>query len=323
MPSLPFDLETLLARMVEASEAFMAYIALNRNLSAHTIRAYEGDLKDFLPWLCQTLRETLAEQTLISEACLNTAFREVPGAYMGVLARRDLSRSSVARRLSAIRTFFRFLARERYLDGVTLPLSFRRPKTVHRLPDFLSVEEVERLLAATASLDDARARHRARAIVDVLFSSGLRVSELTALDMAAVHWEAGELRVTGKGGHERVAFVSDRALAALRLMAASRPDTQAPALFQNHRGERLTPRSVARLLTQLAEAAALGKAIHPHLFRHGFATHLLNHGVDLRVVQELLGHASIRSTQIYTHVTTERLRRAYLSAHPRAQMPSP
>jgi integrase/recombinase XerC len=184
---------------------------------------------------------------------------------------------------------------------------------------------VEQLLAALESAPASPLRARNRAIIEMLFSSGIRVGELAALNYGDVSFEQAELRIMGKGGRERISFVSQRALQALQLycnewagIAQGRQPQAEDPLFLNYDGKRLNVRSIRRLLVETGEAAKLTKSLHPHIFRHSFATHLLNHGVDLRIVQELLGHISIRSTQIYTHVSTERLKRAYLKAHPRA-----
>jgi integrase/recombinase XerC len=248
--------------------------------------------------------------------------------YIAYLSGRGLSKSSIARKGSSLKTFFKFLMKERYFSDNSLPIVFHRPKLLRKLPDFLSADEIECLLRAVDADPDSPLKARNRAMIEILFSSGIRVGELTMLDLGDVNWEQAELLIQGKGGRERIAFISQRALDALQAYRAVWEDlTDAPAmqtspLFLNKDGQRLNVRSVRRFLVALGNDAQLSKPLHPHVFRHSFATHLLNHGVDLRVVQELLGHISIRSTQIYTHVSTERLKRAYLKAHPRAGMAS-
>ncbi len=320
------DKNTCLERFGEGAEAFLDYLALNRNLSSHTLRAYRRDVTEFLEWLGAHLSEKWEEG---SQGQLTEVLREIPAGFLAFLAARKLSRATVARKTSALKTFFKFLVRERYFEGRMLQVTFRRPRLQKKLPDFLSPEDVYRLLDVVSAQPESPLKYRNLAIIEVLFSSGLRVSELTALNLEHINWEEGELRVMGKGGRERISFVSRQALDRLEKYISHWPELAenggdpvqpkpASPVFLNYEGGRLTTRSVARMLDAVAAEANLSKAMHPHIFRHSFATHLLNNGVDLRMVQELLGHVSIRSTQIYTHVTTERLKRAYLKAHPRA-----
>jgi integrase/recombinase XerC len=309
---------TLGDRFEEGASAFYDYINVTRNLSGHTLRAYQADISEFLQWLAGHI----VNQSGVARE--ETLLREMPSAYISHLSGRGLSKTSLARKGSALKTFFKFLMKERYFAENSLPVVFHRPKLLRRLPEFLSAEEIETLLQAVAREPDSPLKLRNRAIVEILFSSGIRVGELTLLDFGHVNWEHAELLIKGKGGRERIAFISQRALDALSAyrsvwpqLAQAQPFHES-ALFLNYQGERLNVRSVRRLLVEIGESAGLQKPLHPHVFRHSFATHLLNHGVDLRIVQELLGHISIRSTQIYTHVSTERLKRAYLKAHPRA-----
>jgi integrase/recombinase XerC len=316
---------SLCDRFVEGAAAFADYLDVARSLSPHTLRAYRSDIGEFLQWLPVYLDSgpTVGAITTPSAPRL----QDLPSAYLSTLAGRTLAKTSLARKGAALKTFFKFLMKERYFDEGELPLLFRRPKLIRRLPEFLSVAEIDALLAAVDNEPDSPLKLRNRAIIEVLFSSGIRVGELNALDCGHIHWEAGELRVQGKGGRDRIAFVSRTALQAMSAYNRCREElTGQPAqaehpFFLNRDGERLNVRSVRRLLVDLGTKAQLHKPMHPHVFRHSFATHLLNNGVDLRIVQELLGHASIRSTQIYTHVTTERLKRAYMQAHPRANPP--
>jgi integrase/recombinase XerC len=305
-------------RFSEGASSFLNYLDVNRNLSPHTLRAYQADIAEFLQWL-PTFE--LAQEPLRAN---EPALFELPGRYLGYLGGRNLSRTTLARKISSLKTFFKYLMKERYFEAHALPVVFHRPKMLRRLPAFLSAEEIGSLLAAIEREPESPLKRRNRAIIQMLFSSGIRVGELVALNCGDLDREQGELRIQGKGGRERIGFVSRQALVAveeyLRCWPELRddiPQGEAP-LFLNRDGNRLNVRSVRRLLVDLGQAANITKPLHPHVFRHSFATHLLNHGVDLRVVQELLGHVSIRSTQIYTHITTERLKRAYLQAHPRA-----
>jgi site-specific recombinase XerD len=317
-------------RFAEGAEAFFSYLDVTRNLSAHTLRAYRADIDAFLSWFGN--QGDALEQSALPAAvpefgesnAEQRALLEVPSRYIAYLSGCQLSKASVARKCASLKTFFKFLMKERYFEEGSLPILFHRPKQLRRLPEFLSAEEIDALLSANEREPDTPLRDRNRAIIDLLFSSGMRVGELAALNFEHVSWELAEMRILGKGDRERIAFASQRAFKALQEYVArwaelgeSQPQAESP-LFLNRDGTRLNVRSIRRLLTALGEVAQLNKPMHPHVFRHSFATHLLNNGVDLRFVQELLGHASIRSTQIYTHVSTERLKRAYLKAHPRA-----
>lgn len=329
---------SLSERFREGADAFLNYLDVARNLSSHTLRAYQGDINEFLAWFSvyaeeaglavpestdgDSHRETLP---LVAASQRQRVLLDIPMAYLGYLGGRGLSKTSLARKGSALKTFFKFLMKERYFPEGELPILFRRPKLMKRLPAFLLPEEIAALLNAVEQMPDTPLKARNRAIVEVLFSSGLRVGELTALDIGHINWEQSELRIQGKGGRERLAFVSRSGMQALTAYFKEWPSLRGDAppraehpFFLNRDGDRLNVRSVRRLLLELGESAGIDKPLHPHVFRHSFATHLLNNGVDLRIVQELLGHVSIRSTQIYTHVTTERLKRAYLQAHPRA-----
>ena len=304
-------------RFEEGATAFLNHLDLTRNLSPHTLRAYQADLRDFLNWLSTRMNDLSTTESSL--------FRDMPSDYLGHLQGRRLSKTSINRKGSSLKTFFKFLMKERYFVEGMLPVLFHRPKQPKRLPEFLSQEEVARLLDAVSAEPPSPLRLRNLAMIHVLFSAGLRVGELTALDWGHVTPEEAELRIQGKGGRERLAFVSQQGMEALSAYKSvwpelgGQPPQPASPVFLNRGGTRLNVRSIRRMLVTSGLAAGLRKSMHPHIFRHSFATHLLNNGVDLRYVQELLGHVSIRSTQIYTHVSTERLKRAYLQAHPRAQ----
>lgn len=305
-------------RFEEGAAAFLSYLDVTRNLSPHTLRAYQADIRAFLAWFP-------AFSPQASEVSRHTSpLVGLASAYINFLAGQSLSKTSLARKGSSLKTFFKFLMKERYFEENSLPLTFHRPRLQRRLPDFLSASEIEQLLRALDRQPESPLRRRNRAMIELLFSSGIRVGEMAALNIGHVNWEESELIIQGKGGRERLAFFSQRAMSALLAYKAvwmnlsEKPMSAESPLFLNKDGERLNVRNIRRLLVELGSAAKLEKPLYPHVFRHSFATHLLNSGVDLRIVQELLGHISIRSTQIYTHVSTERLKRAYLKAHPRA-----
>jgi len=247
--------------------------------------------------------------------------RQVLRRYLAWLNSQGYVKASVARRLSQLRSFGRFLVRE----DVVRTNPFRAvssPKVPKRLPRPLSVPETVALLSAP---DTTTAQGlRDRAILEVLYSGGLRVSELVGLDLNSIDWQRNELRVWGKGSKERIVFLGKPAMAALQAyIEQGRPHllrgTTTDALFLNRSGGRLTTRSVMNILKKYSRMAGLEKRVTPHTLRHTFATHLLDGGADLRSVQELLGHARLATTQVYTHVSQSRAREVYLRSHPLAQ----
>ncbi len=314
--------DSLLHRFAEGREEFLASLSLQRDLSSNTLRAYSKDLEGFVRWLEDQSRSVEVDLAWLQRA---------PGQFTQHLHSQNLAKSSIARKLSALKMFFKYLIKEQFFELGELSLQFQAPKQLKKLPEFLTPEELLQMkLAVTGSIADWRQLEpialRNLLILEFMFSSGVRVAELVQLQVGDIMMGEGEIRIMGKGRKERISFISQEALQYLEeylLKAYAALAGHAPrpgdTVFLNYKGQALTTRSVHRLLCQIAKEAGITKAISPHTFRHSFATHLLNHGVDLRVVQELLGHVSIRTTQIYTHVTTERLKAAYLKAHPRAQ----
>jgi integrase/recombinase XerC len=284
--------------------AYAAHLRAERHASPHTIRAYLADLRQFLA------AAGAAGPTHITPEAIRHWLRALDG---------QLDRASTARKLAAVRGLFRFLT-QTGRNRVDPSAGISTPKTRRKLPAHLTQDEVDRLL--TTPRADRLLGLRDRAIFEVLYSSGLRVSELTGLDWERVDHEAGCLRVFGKGRKERVVPIGRPALRALadyraRLAEAGVP-TGAGPVFRNARGGRLTTRSVARLMERHIFASGSATKATPHALRHTFATHLLGAGADLRAIQELLGHASLSTTQRYTHVDLRRLMEAYDRAHPRA-----
>ena len=293
----------------EAVERFLGNLRTVRNLSPHSLSAYGTDLLQFSTFLEGRGRADPAEVT-----------HQDIRAWLGDVREKGRARASVARKLAAVRALFKWLHREEFLDADP-GAALKTPRKERKLPRFLSKEEVERLLA-TAEGKGFQDR-RDRAILETLYSSGVRVSELVGLDEEDLDLRAGVARVMGKGRRERLAGLGSHAVDALRSYLASkrrRRDARAnPALFLNRRWGRLSARGVQRLLARRLREAGLDASISPHKLRHSFATHLLDAGADLRSVQELLGHKNLASTQIYTHVTAGRLREVYDRAHPRAR----
>jgi len=296
--------------MQEIFTRYVNYLDAERNASRYTVRNYTHDLLDFFGYL--------KSQKISS---LNEVDRQVLRGYLSHLVKKGLAKVSLSRKLSAIRSFYRYLLREE-LVASSPAADTSSPKLDKRLPNFLTTEEAVRLLEAPDS--STALGQRDRALMELLYASGLRVSELASLDLGQINLDTNEIRAWGKGSKERMVLMGKPAAAALAsYLTQGRPrllgKKTGPALFLNRSGGRLTERSIQRVLRKYTRLAGLKKRVHPHLLRHTFATHLLDGGADLRVVQELLGHASLVSTQIYTHVSQSRARKVYLSAHPLAQ----
>lgn len=294
--------------MQEWIERFRNYLVVERNLSAHTCAAYLRDLAEF--------GEFLAGNGAADPAALRQIDHLLLRRYLAELHKRN-QRPSIARKLSTLRTFFRYLVREG-LMSVNPAEGMATPKRGRYLPKTLSVDEAAALMErghGTVLL-----ALRDRAILELLYSSGLRVSELTGLNVGGLDLRESLVRVLGKGRKERIVPVGRKAREALAayLQARGGIDDEQP-LFANHRGGRLTPRSVQRHLKVHLLKAGVLKDISPHALRHSFATHLLDGGADLRAIQELLGHVSLSTTQRYTQVSADQLMAVYDKAHPRSK----
>lgn len=283
-------------------QKFLVHAQAARSNSPHTLRAYAGDLSRFArayPGM------TAGELSRV----------HVRG-YLAVLQKSSLKRSSVLRHISALKSLVRYLRGQKVLARDPF-LALVLPKHERRLPRFLTEGEMEDLLVRGAP-PKSPARERDRAIMELLYSSGLRRAEISALNRGDVDYLGGFVRVLGKGNRERLVPVGDRALTALREYTRLDARRQGPApepLF-NSRGRRLSGSGVARVVDQWALRAKWLKPVSPHAFRHSFATHLLNRGCDLRSVQEMLGHKSLATTQVYAHVSLERLKKVYEQSHP-------
>ena len=283
---------------------FLIYLQAEKNASEHTVKNYSIDLKRFFGFLKEVPLEKID-------------YLEIR-RYLADLNEKGFSKSSISRKLACLRSFFKFLVRENVLKD-NPAASISTPKKDKKLPLFLEEKEVFNLLEAPAS--GSKQEKRDKAILELLYSSGLRVSELVGLNIEDVDFFGEVLRVRGKGKKERLVPAGSKALNAIRDYILVRGDggTQNKGpVFLNKGKTRLTDRSVRRIVLKYARRIALNKNISPHVLRHTFATHLLDRGADLRSVQELLGHENLSTTQIYTHVTTKRLKEAYDDAHPRA-----
>jgi integrase/recombinase XerC len=306
--------------------AFLEFLRLNRNASAHTVDAYESDIAQFLSFAAH-YRGTTLEALEPAHVELGTI-----RAFMADLYRQGQARASVARKLSALRAFGRYLRREGWIETDPAALAVG-PKREQKIPAHLSVDEMSRLLEMP-DVSTALGR-RDRAILELFYASGLRLSELVGLDLDEVNLRARMVRVMGKGSKERLVPFNTATEQSIRTWLADRvtlrqgselkaqgprPKAQSrEPLFVNFRGARLTGRSVQRLVARYVSACSTRFGISPHALRHSFATHLLQRGADLRAIQELLGHVQLSTTQRYTHVNAAQLLDVYRKSHPRAK----
>jgi integrase/recombinase XerC len=317
-------------------KSFLAYIKLNRHVSPHTVRAYESDVTQYLAWVAGETGKKMSE---LGPADLDmTSVR----AHLAELNRAGKARASVARKLSALKTFSRYLRREDIIDHDPTAMAVA-PKRDQTIPTHLSEDEMTELIE-TPDTGDPLGR-RDRAILELFYASGLRLSELAAIDLENLDLNGRMVRVMGKGGKERLVPFNQSTATALRawmkdraeiLLSRRRPQAgvspkrpkaakadrrrtaEGDALFLNFRGTRLSERSVDRMLRRYVARCSTRMGISPHALRHSFATHLLRRGADLRVIQELLGHARLSTTQRYTHVNAAHLIDVYRKSHPRA-----
>ena len=308
---------------------FLDYLKFERHFSDYTVRSYGADLIQF----CQFVRGEIGltyrnnaptnpgdtdAQIIASDTLL---FRE----FLSYLYAQNYTKSTTARKLATLRSFYKYLIRRSLVTANPLS-SIRTPKQEKRLPKCLDLEQVQKLLDAPGDNDLLACRDKA--MLEVLYSSGIRVSELVALDISDIDLDEGVLRVRGKGRKDRLAPIGSQAIAAVKRYIDFRATDprlsieRISRLFLNKHGESLSTRSVRRKLDKYLQIAGLDPGISPHTLRHSFATHLLNNGADLRSVQELLGHQSLSTTQIYTHLTTRKIKESYDNAHPRAHAPS-
>ncbi len=305
-------------------QRYIAHLEAERNFSPYTIRNYITDLKGS--------RNIKGLIPFLSEKGIDTpvkADRFDIRDYLSYLAEQKIVKASIARKVSSMRSFYKYLEREGIIT--TNPMQYiSSPKLDRRLPSFLTNTEINRLLEAPDAEDPYGRRDRA--FLELLYASGLRVSELAGLKLDQVNLETREVRVIGKGSKERIVLMGEPAARALEVYIEEARDLipkikptsrtnrrKTRAVFVNSEGYPLTERSVQEILQKYADKAGIGKKVHPHMLRHTFATHLLDGGADLRVVQELLGHADLSTTQIYTHISKSQAKKVYLSAHPMAR----
>lgn len=299
--------------MIEAGrDAFLNSLEMVQGASAHTVKAYAEDLSQFIEF---SQMQGVTDINNVDPALLRS--------FLAHLQDLGLARASRARKTASLRSFFAYLAKHSLLPR-SPAAGLRSVKQEQRLPKFLRSDEVEALLAAPDS--ETPLGLRDRALLETLYASGMRAGELVTLDLTDIDYDEGIIRVVGKGDKERVTLLGRQSLFALnRYIRKGRPtlllnaEKDDGALFVNRYGSRLSDRGVRKLFDRYCATASTHLKITPHILRHTFATHLLSNGADLRLIQELLGHASVATTQMYTHVTTERIQEVYAQAHPRAK----
>jgi integrase/recombinase XerC len=326
------------------TQSFLDYLKFERRFSEHTAKCYGADLQQFGDFLNGNIdsHETgsedshesfdqnhsggmtaVATQPVVNvDKILLAVDTETVRSYLAFLNERNYSKSTIARKLATLRSFYKFLVKRNYLQSNPVT-AVRTPKQEKKLPKFLEYEEVKKLLATPPTNSWLGARDRA--IMETIYSTGIRVSELVALNLDDIDFLGEVVHVRGKGKKERITPIGSSALQTIQhymefrnKRAQNNSNFDSKVLFVNKHGRRLSTRSVRRKMDKYLKMAGLDPTISPHTLRHSFATHMLNNGADLRSVQELLGHQSLSTTQIYTHLTTKRLKEVYDSAHPRS-----
>jgi tyrosine recombinase XerC len=294
--------------MDQLIQRFLLYLRAERNVSAHTLRAYQHDLKQFAAFLAEKYPRLGLERS----------HRLIIREYLAQLHDRDVKRATVLRAVAVLRAFYKFLVQEE-LTIQTPFAGLPMPKREKHLARFLPEDDMARLLDLPAQSRRATARRDA-ALLELLYSSGLRIQELCQLNAEDIDLWGGMVRIFGKGGKERMVPVGETALKKIHAYLETRPPkgTRGAPLFLNPRGSRLTDRGARLVVARWVHQASFQQKISPHSFRHSFATHLLGRGCDLKAVQEMLGHRNLVTTQAYTHVTAEHLKKVYEKAHPRA-----
>ena len=298
--------------MLVELESFINYLSVERGHSGHTLSAYRNDLSALHSFLAEN-DQAISNWNSVSESDIRSFLRD--------LDERGYAPSTKSRKIAAAKSFFKFLKQEQIIDDNPL-VDVRQPKAGQALPKALSIEEVDLLLDASSDTDSVE-EARDIAMVELMYAAGLRVSELVGLNLRDVDLDSGTVRTVGKGSKERVIPIHEGAAESIsEYITYSRPshirNTAEDALFLNRRGTRITRQAYWLRLNKLATKVGISSKITPHMLRHSFATHLLHGGASLRHVQELLGHSSIATTQIYTHLTNDHVRSEYAKAHPRA-----
>jgi site-specific recombinase XerD len=294
----------------EFIEGFKSYLSVEKNFSEHTLNAYCSDIVSYILWLNNF-------------SCVDVDFNKLR-EYLHFIQKFDYKKTTIARKTASIRTFYKYLFRERFIDN-NPAISLSAPKKPKSLPKFLTSDEVEKILNNVNI--ETPAGFRNKVILELLWATGMRISELSNLNFGDLNLDENEIRVFGKGAKERIVLISDRAKQYLVQYIKTARNLIAPGydigeineispLFINNTGYRLQNKTIRNVINEVVEKIELPKKVTPHVFRHSFATHLIENGADLRVVQELLGHAGISNTQIYTHISMKHMQDVYDAAHP-------
>lgn len=293
-------------------QGFLDFLAGNKNYSTHTINSYAQDINYFFQY-CRT--QNIDPQKNYEQISL-----DLIRSYLRELNKNHYAKSSIARYIAAHKSFGKYLLQHKLIKSDPWQ-KIRSPKLDKNIPDFLTIEEINTLLDTITCNEDALIQGRDTAIYELLYASGIRVSELVNIQPEDLDLQRGELRIFGKGAKERIVLITPKAAKILsNYLQYIRPrllKKSESALFLNLKGSRLTQRSIQRNLVCYAKSAGLSKEVTPHTLRHSFATHLLEGGADLRTVQELLGHSSLSTTQVYTHITKDRIKKIFAQYHPR------
>ncbi|MGI6587723.1 MAG: tyrosine recombinase XerC [Peptococcia bacterium] len=299
--------------LISLVDSFISYLENEKNMAQMTIKAYNSDWKDFFNYLENELKYDIL--SLEIKKITHVTVRK----YLVYLNSKNLSKNTIARRLAALKSFYRYLLKKEIIYQNPLDL-VSTPKVPKKLPRYLDEEEIEKVLQQPSLCNKVGLRDKA--ILELLYGAGIRVSELVSMDLDNLDLSYGYIRVIGKGSRERIVPIGKEAIKGIQMyLEKARPQwamKKQKALFVNQKGGRLSDRSVRTIVKKYCCQAGTKEILSPHGFRHSFATHLLDHGADLRVVQELLGHKKISSTQIYTHISRRKLRKVYHMSHPRA-----
>jgi len=295
---------------------FILYLKIEKNASKHTINNYHTDILSFVGF---------AAETGAQDALFDKVNHILIRSYLAVLRDKKYAKSTITRKIASLRSFFRFLCRENVIAANPCE-TVKTPRLEKRLPVFLDTIEIKELLNFPIQNSDSLLGIRDRAVLELLYATGVRVSELVGISLQDMDISGRTIIVTGKGSKERIVLMGNTAVLAIeKYLRVTRPKllmqrgaVPEKKLFLNFRGTALTDRSVRRIVEKYVEIVAISKKVSPHTIRHSFATHLLDNGADLRSVQELLGHVNLTTTQLYTHLTTERLKSVYKTSHPRS-----
>ena len=310
-----FSIAEIIKDLPEPVQIFMTYLDVEKRSSAATLRSYTKDLSQFEEFL-ETRKKSLASPEKVTP--------DLVRAFLAKLHGQRLAKSTMSRKLSSLRSFFKYMTKHRFIKNDPM-VGIRNPKQEIRHPRSLNVDQAVNLM--DAHVGDEPADKRDLALAEMLYGSGLRVSEAITLDLFDVDTSSGVVRVSGKGNKERLSPLSDAACKAVNDYLAVRaelgPALEEQALFVGNRGGRINRRQVNRILARMAEGAGLHEGVHPHMLRHSFASHMLQSGADMRSVQELLGHEHLSTTQRYTHLNLQQIMNVYDKAHPLAGNQSP